>query len=103
MPDSAVTIDRLQSFQIGLQFATEIPLDHDVEIVDRVNDRIELLGAEVLGPDIRVNLGRLKNPLGIAGSDSVDVWQRRFDAFIAGNFDSEKSGHKDWWFGMEGS
>jgi len=38
MPDTAVTVDRLQTLEVGLEFPAKITLDDDIQIVNRVDD-----------------------------------------------------------------
>ena len=42
--DSAVAIDGLEALEIALHFPAKVTFDSDLERIDRVDDRIQLLG-----------------------------------------------------------
>ena len=88
MPDATIAIDGLKTFQIALQFPPQIALNFNLIIGDRVDDLVQLLGREFLGPQIWIDVGLLKNAPGNGRSDSINVSERRFDAFLRWNFDS---------------
>ena len=85
---TAITIDRLQALQISLNVAAEIALDLGLVVRDCVNDLIDLLRRQFVGAQIRIDVGLLQNLPSRAETDSVNVGQRRFDAFIRWNFNS---------------
>ena len=89
MPDAAIAIDRLQALQIALHFAAQIALDRDLVVRDRMNDLVDLLRASGLSPAVRIDVGLLEDAPGGARADAVDVGQRRFDAFVGGDFNSK--------------
>jgi len=70
---TTITIDRLQSFQISLNVAAQIALDLDLVVADRVNDFVDLLRREILGPQIRVDVCLLENPPRSRKADPVNV------------------------------
>jgi len=86
---AAITIDRLQTFQIALHVSAQIALDLDLVVRDRVNDLIQLLGRKIFGPDVWIDIRLLENALRSAKTDSVDIRQRYLDAFVCWNFNSE--------------
>ncbi len=45
-------------------------------------------GVRFFGAQIWVDIGLLKDALGRAGADTIDIGQRRFDAFLCGNFNT---------------
>ena len=53
MADAAVAVDRLEALQVALHFAAQIALDRQLARGDRLDDLVELLGAQVLGAGIR--------------------------------------------------
>ncbi len=89
MPDPAITIDRLQPLQVALQLAAEIAFDHDLVGRDRMNDVVELLGREVFRAQIRIDVRLLENAFRRRRADAVNISERRFDAFVRGNFNSK--------------
>ena len=88
MPNATVAINRLQTLQIALDFATQIALDLDLVIRDRMNDLVQLLRGEILRTQIWIDIGLLENASGCGKTDSIDVGQGRFDALVCRNFDS---------------
>lgn len=101
MADSPMTIDGLKAFEISLHLAAKVALDDNVQAGNCVNDFVDLLRRQFLRADIGVNIGDFENAFGVARADTVNVGQRRFDAFIAGNFYSKKTWHiiEDGWWG----
>lgn len=47
MPDAAIRVDCLQTFQVTLDLATQIAFDLDLVVRDRVNDFVQLLRRKV--------------------------------------------------------
>ena len=86
---SAITIDRLQPFQISLNVAPQIAFDFDFVVRDRVNDLVDLLRSQLIGAQIGIDIRLLQNFPGGAKSDAVNIGQRRFDAFVRWDFNSE--------------
>jgi len=84
--DATVAVDRLEAFQVDLQFASKIAFDLQFAGGNRLDDLVELLRREVLRPGIRVDVDLLEDLLCSTRADPVNVWQGRFDAFVAGNF-----------------
>ena len=66
MPNATVAINRLQTLQIALDFATQIAFDLDLVIRDRVNDLVQLLRGEILRAQIWIDIGLLENAFGCA-------------------------------------
>ena len=66
MPNATVAINRLQTLQIALDFATQIALDLDLVIRDRMNDLVQLLRGEILRTQIWIDIGLLENAFGCA-------------------------------------
>src|SRR5262249_59910780 len=89
VPDAAIRIDRLQAFQVALHFATEIAFDLDLVVRDGVNDFVQLLRRKIFRANVRVDVRLLENSPGCAKADSVNVSERRFDALVCWNFNSE--------------
>jgi hypothetical protein len=89
MPDAAITIDRLQTFQIALYFAAQIALNFHLVVRNCVNDLIQLLRGKIFRAYIRVDVGLLENAPRCAKPDSVDIGQGYLDAFVRWNFNSE--------------
>jgi len=88
MADSAITIDRLEAFEITLQFAAQIPFNQHLVARDRLNDFVDLVRRQVLRAQIRIDIRLFQNTLRGARPDPVNVGQRRFDAFIGWNLNS---------------
>lgn len=85
MADATVAVDRLEALEVALDFAAQVALDRDLVRVDRVNDRVELLGREVFGADVGINVRLLENFFAVARAHSINVGQRGFDAFVPGD------------------
>ena len=89
MSDAAVTIDRLKAFQVALHFPTQIAFNLDLVVGDGVNDFVQLLRSKIFRPQIGVDIRLLEDALGRTQADPVNVGERRFDAFVRRNFNSE--------------
>ena len=87
--DATVAIDGLEALEITLNFTTKVAFDGNLVGVDRVNDRVQLFGREILGAGIGVDVGLFKNFRGVAGAHAIDVRQGGFDAFVSGDVDSK--------------
>ena len=85
MADTTVAVDRLKAFKIALNFAAEVAFDRNFIRVDRNDDGVELFGREILRADVGIDVGLLENFFRVAGSQSVNIRQGGFDAFVAGN------------------
>jgi hypothetical protein len=86
--DAAITIDRLQTFQITLHLTAKVAFDLDLVIRDRVNDFVQLLRREVFCANVRIDVGLLKNAPCGAKTHSKNVRQGYFDAFVCWNLNS---------------
>ena len=64
-------------------------LDFELVVADCVNDFVDLLGAEIFRARIRVDVCLLENATGSGETNPVNVGQRRFDALVRWNFNSE--------------
>lgn len=89
MANTAIAIDRLQAFQVALKFTAKITFDEKAATTDNVNDGSELLRTEVFGADVRIDLSLFEYAFRGLRPDSVNVWERRFDAFFSGNVNSK--------------
>ena len=89
MPNAAITIDRLKPLQIALEFTAEVALDRDLVVRDRVNDLVDLLRTQLVGAQVGIDVRLFQNLACGAEADSVNIGQRRFDAFVCWNFNSE--------------
>jgi len=88
VPDAAITVDCLQAFQVTLNFATQIAFDLDLVVRDCVNDLIQLLRRKIFRAQVWIDIGLLENAPGCGKPDSVNVGERRLDAFLRWNFNS---------------
>jgi hypothetical protein len=93
VPDAAVAIDGLEALEILLQLPAQVTLDDVLVLLDDLDDAVELLVGQLLGPDVGADLGLLEHELGAGRADAVDVRQRGFDALFAGDVDTEETGH----------
>ena len=89
MPDAAIRIDRLETFQISLHFAAQIAFNLDLVVRDCVNDLVQLLRRKVFCAQIRIDIGLLENAFGCAESNPLNVSERDLDAFLRWNFNSK--------------
>ncbi len=88
MPNPAIAIDCLQTFQVTLHFTAQIAFDLDLVVRDRVDDVIQLLRRKILRAQVGIDIGLLENAPGRVKADSVDIGKRRFDSLIRWNFNS---------------
>ena len=84
--NAAIAFDTLKALEIHADFAAKVAFDDVFAILNRVHDLGELLFAQVLRTDGRVNVGFGQDVFGVAGADAVNVTQRDVDAFIRRNF-----------------
>ena len=70
-------------------FAAQIAFDQHLVARDRLNDLVDLLRRQILRAQVWIDIGLFENAFRRARSDSVNVGQRRFDAFIRWNFNSK--------------
>ena len=94
MTNAAIAIDGLQALEIALNFPAEIAFDDDLLRADRLDDVVELFRRQAFRAGVRIHVGLFEHFLREARADAVDVRQGRFDAFVAGNFNTEKAGHE---------
>jgi len=89
MTVAADGIDGGKSFEMTLNIAAKVTLDHHATASDGVSDFTELLVRKLSGANIRVNSGFLENFRGGFTTDSEDIGERRFDALLVRDFDSK--------------
>jgi hypothetical protein len=89
----AIAIDRLEAFEIALELSSEVAFNQETACRNRLDDLVELLGAQILRAGIGVDVGLFENLFRGARTDAVNVRQRRFDAFVARNVYSKESWH----------
>ena len=88
MTNASIAIDGLEALEVGLQLAAQIAFDRELARGDRLDDLVELFVAQILGPQVRIDVGLLENANRSARADAVNVGERRFDALVAGNFNA---------------
>src|SRR5205809_5769277 len=88
MPNAAITIDCLQAFQVALYVTTQITFDLELVVRNRVNDFVQLLWRKIFRPQVGVDIRLFENPSSCGKANSIDIGERRFDAFFCWNFDS---------------
>src|SRR5260370_29322499 len=94
---AAVGTDLGQALDVRRDVAPEVALDEDLlarcHTVDDLAQAGNLLLAEVLGPDVRVEVGRLHDLLRGRAADAVDVHQGDDDAFGVGDVNAGDPRH----------
>ena len=93
MADATVAIDRLEALEILLQLAAQVALDDVLVFLDNLDDAVQLLVGQRLGADVRADLSLLQHELRAGRADAVDIRKRGFDALVAGDIDTKKTGH----------
>ena len=88
MANAAITIDRLETLEVGLKFPAKIAFDGKLAGGDRLNDLAELFGAQILRANVGTDIDLLEDALRSARANAIDVRERRFDAFVAWNFNA---------------
>ena len=91
--DSAITLDRLEAFEVEAQLTPEITFDHIFAFLNGVGDLGQLLFIEVLGAHSWIDLGFREDGLRVHGSDAVNISEGDIDALLTGNIDTKNSGH----------
>ena len=89
MAQTAVAVDRLKTFEVGLDLAAKIAFNEKVVGRDRVDDLVELFWRQILCTDGRINVGLFEDLLRPRASNAVDVRQRVVDPFISRDFNSK--------------
>ena len=89
VPDSAITIDGLETLEVALQFAAKIAFDQHFVSSDGLDDVVDLVRGQVLRPQIWIDVGLFKDASGRARPNPVDIRERRFDAFFGRNLNSK--------------
>jgi len=82
--NATIAVDSLKAFEISLNLSAEITLNQDLIGIDRVDDCVDLLGAQIFSAGVRIDVRLLKNFFGVARPHSINVGKRGFDAFVAG-------------------
>src|SRR5829696_1512302 len=93
MPDPAITFDRLQPLEVQADLAAQIAFDNIFAVLDRVNDLRQLLLADVLGADRRIDLRALEYFDRVCRADAVNVAQRDINALLARNLNTNNACH----------
>ena len=88
MAQPAIAIDRLEALEIALKLSSEVAFNQETACRDRLDDLVELLGAQILRAGIGVDVGLLEDLFRGARTDSVHVGKRGFDSLIPGDFDT---------------
>jgi len=91
--DAAIAFDALKTLEVHADLAAEIAFDDVFAFLNGMDDLRELLLAQVLGADVRVDVGAGQDIFGIAGADAINVAQSDFDALIGRNFYSDDASH----------
>ena len=97
MADATVAIDGLETLQVGGDLAAEVALDHPFVLRDDVEDLVELLLSEVLGPHGGIEAGLLDDSGRHGRPDAVDVAERVRDLLLRWNFYTEEAWHGFVW------
>ena len=66
MADSAVAINGLKALKIALHLTAKVAFYEHLLRIDRMNNGVQLLRRQIFRADIGVDIGDLKDPLGIA-------------------------------------
>ena len=74
--------------------AAKIALHHPLVLGDDVEDLVELLLGQVLGPHVGVEAGLLDDLVGPVRADAVDVAEGVRDFFLRGDFYTEEARHE---------
>lgn len=85
----AITVNRGESFKMPLKLTTKITLDHNTAAGDGVGDSAHLLIGELTGANARVNARFIKDLGGRRRTNAKNVGERRFDALLIWDLDSE--------------
>jgi len=98
--DAAIAFDALEAFEVHADFAAQIAFDSIFAFLNGMDNLGELLLGQVLGANIRIDVGASQDVFGIAGANAVNVAQSDFDALVGGDFDADDASHNqelDWW------
>jgi hypothetical protein len=91
--DAAIALDALQTLEVHTQFAAQVTFDDVFAVLDCMNDLGHLLFRQVLGADLRFDLGFFQDLDRVGRSDAIDVAQSDVDSLVAGDFYSDDSCH----------
>ena len=93
MPDPAIAVNRLQPLQVRLKLPAQIAFDQHPRVPDRLHDRVDLLSAQFLRPNVRCDVRNLQDTLGCRRAQPVDVLQANRNSLVVRDVDTKKSGH----------
>ncbi len=93
VPNAAIAFDALKALEIHTDFAAKVTFDYVLAVLNRMNDLRELLFAQILGPNGRIDMGLGQDVFRVAGSDAVNVAQRDVDALVRGDFYADDTCH----------
>src|SRR6185437_11674680 len=79
---ATIALDALQALEVHADFAAEITFNDILAVLDRVNDLRELRLAQVLRPNLRVDVRLLENLDRVGRADAVNIPQRNINALI---------------------
>lgn len=85
MPNSAITFNPLQAFQVHAQFTPKITFDDILAFLDRVDDLRQLLFVQALSSNAGINLGFFEDNFRVDWTDTINVSERNVDPFVAWN------------------
>jgi hypothetical protein len=88
MADTAVAVNRLQTLQIALDFPTKITFDRKLAFRDCLDDFVEIVGGQVLRPNVGIDGRLLQNALCRCRPNSVNVRQGRLNSLISWDINS---------------
>ena len=88
MANPAIAIDRLETLEVGLKFPAKIAFDGKLAGGDRLNDLAELFRAQIFRADVGIDIDLLEDALRGARANAIDIRERRFDTFVAWNFNA---------------
>lgn len=67
MANATITVDSLEALEISLYLSAEITFNQNLIGIDRVDDGVELLRAQVFGAGVWINVRLLENFLVLLG------------------------------------
>src|SRR5689334_16580436 len=77
---AAITLDALQALEVHADFAAEITFNDILAVLDRVNNLRELRLAQVLRPNLRVDVRLLEDRDRVGRTDAINIPQRDINA-----------------------
>lgn len=88
MPNSAITFNALQAFQIHAQFTSKVAFDDILAFLDGMDDLRQLLFVQALSSNAGINLSLFEDNFRVDWTNTINVSERNVDPLVAWNINT---------------